>query len=146
MVTTRRVTFKLYPSATKAAKLHDARKLHQYLYNAALADRRDMYKRWGVSVDYFAQQNCLPAFKREWPEYKGLASHALQATLKRVDLAFQGFFNGLRGYPKFKAFRYYRGWTYPCKSGWKAHTDGTNGYLELRDLGLRIQMRVGFTR
>jgi putative transposase len=64
----------------------------------------------------------------------------LQATVKRVDYAFQRFFSGLGGYPKFKGARHYRGWTYPGISGWKAHTTGDNGYLELSNLG-QIQIR-----
>ena len=137
---TRRITFRLYPTKQQLEKLFEWRRLHGYLYNAAIADRRDMYKRWDISIDYFKQQNCLPDFKTEWPEFKELGSHALQATLKRVDLAFQSFFNGLRGYPKFKSIRHYSGWTYPCKAGWKACTGGTNGYLKLTNLG-NISMR-----
>ena len=137
---TRRVTFRLYPTKQQLERLFEWRRLHCYLYNAAIADRRDMYKRWGVSVDYFDQQNCLPEFKTEWPEFKELGSHALQATLKRVDLAFQSFFKGLRGYPKFKSIRHYSGWTYPCKAGWKACTSGMNGYLKITNIG-NISMR-----
>lgn len=137
---TRRTTFRLYPTPAQERQLFEWRRLHAYLYNAALADRRDMYQRWGINVDYFAQQNCLPQFKNDWPEYKALGSHALQATLKRVDLAFQGFFKGLRGYPRFKAIRHYSGWTYPCKQSWKAMTDGKHGRLKLANLG-SIKMR-----
>jgi Transposase and inactivated derivatives len=46
----------------------------------------------------------------------------------------------LGGYPKFKSIRHYSGWTYPGISGWKAHTTGKNGFLELSNLG-QIQMR-----
>lgn len=53
---------------------------------------------------------------------------------------FNRFFKGLGGYPKFKASRRYSGWTYPCKAGWKAETDGGNGYLNLSNLG-RIRLR-----
>ncbi|MBE9064463.1 RNA-guided endonuclease TnpB family protein [cf. Phormidesmis sp. LEGE 11477] len=137
---TRRTTFRLYPSKQQTAKLFEWKRLHCYLYNAALADRRDMYKRWGISVDYYGQQNCLPAFKAEWPEFTELGSHALQATLKRVDFAFERFFRGLGGYPKFKGNRYYSGWTYPCKQSWKAQTDGEHGQLKLTNLG-EISMR-----
>lgn len=86
------------------------------------------------------QQNCLPEFKEVWHEYKVLGSQALQATLKRVDIAYQKFFKRLAGYPKFKSIRHYSGWTYPSFVGWKAHTIGDNGYLELSNLG-QIQMR-----
>jgi len=114
--------------------------LHCSLYNAAVYNRKTQDQKFGHSVDYIEQQNSLPAFKEVWTEYKLLGSHALQATLKRVDFAFNRFFKGLGKYPNFKASRRYSGWTYPCKAGWKAHTSGSNGYLELSNLG-SIQMR-----
>jgi putative transposase len=114
--------------------------MHQALYNAALYNRKTQYQKFGHSVDYFEQQNCLPAFKEVWTEYKVLGSQALQATLKRVDLAFLRFFGGLGGYPKFKSARHYRGWTYPGIAGWKVEGAGGNGHLTISKLG-RIQMR-----
>lgn len=122
------------------AKLLEFRRLHCYLYNSALADRKSSYQKRGQSVDYFDQQNALPAFKQVWPEYKELGSHALQATLKRVDFAFQRFFKGLGKYPRFKSIRHFSGWTYPDIAGWKVYTVGNNGTLELSNLG-RIKMR-----
>jgi putative transposase len=140
MVTTRRITFKLYPNRQQEKTLHYWRKLHCALYNAAVYNRKTQYQKFGHSVNYLDQQNCLPDFKEVWTEYKPLGSHALQATLKRVDFAFSRFFKGLGGYPKFKASRRYGGWTYPCKAGWKAESNGKNGHLSITNLG-RIQMR-----
>ncbi|MEH2361691.1 RNA-guided endonuclease InsQ/TnpB family protein [Nostoc sp.] len=140
MSITRRIIFRLYPSPSQAKTLSYWRRLHKDLYNAAIANRKNQYKHNSKSVDYYEQQNCLPEFKEVWYEYKQLGSHALQATLKRVDMAFQRFFKGLGGYPKFKSIRRYSGWTYPCIAGWKALTNGKNGHLELSNLG-RIQMR-----
>lgn len=137
---TRRITCRLYPSDQQEDRLHCWKRLHCSLYNAAVSNRKTQYQKFGHSVNYFEQQNCLPAFKEVWPEYKELGSHALQATLKRVDFAFQRFFSGLGGYPKFKASRHYSGWTYPCKAGWSVESGGGNGYLNLSNLG-RIQMR-----
>lgn len=137
----RRVTFRLYPKPQAIKKLQWARRLNKELYNAAIANRKTQYEKFGHSVSYYEQQNSLPAFKEVWPEYKGLGSHTLQATLKRVDLAYQSFFNGLRGKPKFKSIRRYSGWTYPDKAGWKVSSNGDNGYLKLTDLNLSIQMR-----
>jgi putative transposase len=121
--------------------MHWARRMHCVLYNAALANRRTQYKAFGHNIDYFAQQNSLPDFKQVWTEYQELGSQTLQATLKRVDFAFKRFFKGLGGYPKFKSSRHFSGWTYPNKQSWKVLTDGKNGRLELRDLGLTLQMR-----
>jgi putative transposase len=140
MRTTRRVTFRLYPSRQQENQLHYWRRLHANLYNAAVANRITQWKRFKHSVGYLEQQNCLPEFKKVWTEYVECGSHALQSTLKRVDLAFQRFFKGIGGYPKFKASRRYSGWTYPCIAGWKVETDGSNGHLNLSNLG-RIQIR-----
>ena len=140
MANTRRVTFRLYPTRQQEKILHQWRRMHCELYNAAVANRRTQYERFGRSVDYLEQQNCLPEFKEVWSEYKPLGSDALQATLKRVDFAFQRFFRRLGGRPKFKSSRYYRGWTYPCKSGWSALTNGKHGHLKLSNLGT-LKMR-----
>lgn len=140
MISTRRITFRLYPTRQQEDQLHYWRKLHCGLYNAALYNRKVQYQKFNHSVDYFEQQNSLPEFKEVLTEYKPLGSHALQATLKRVDFAFVRFFKGLGGYPKFKASRRYSGWTYPCKQSWKAQTTGKNGHLNITNLG-KIQMR-----
>lgn len=140
MATTRRVTFRLYPSRQQEAQLHYWRRMHCLLYNAAIANRKTQYEKFGKSVGYFEQQNSLPAFKEVWTEYKELGSHTLQNTLKRVDFADRRFFKGVGGRPKFKSSRYYRGWTYPCKSGWKALSNGDNGKLSITNLGA-IPMR-----
>jgi putative transposase len=116
--------------------------MHQELYNSALSNRKTQYQKFGNKVDYYQQQNSLPAFKEVWTEYKLLNAGSLQATLKRVDFAYQRFFQGLGKYPRFKSIRHYSGWTYPDgRQGFKTHTTGVNGYLELGDLGVQIQMR-----
>ncbi len=132
---TRRITYHLYPSQSQEDKLDYWRRLHGGLYNVAVYNRKTQYQKFGHHVDYFEQQNCLPAFKEVWTEYKELGSQALQATLKRVDFAFQRFFKGLGKYPRFKASRRYSGWTYPARSGWKAETNGKNGHLKITNLG-----------
>jgi len=99
---TRRITFKLYPSRQQLDKLYYWRRMHCNLYNAAVANRKTQWRHYKHSVNYFEQQNSLPEFKKVWHEFVELGSHALQATLKRVDLAFNRFFRKLGGYPKFK--------------------------------------------
>lgn len=136
----RRVTFRLYPNKKQEQVLRYHRKLHKDLYNAAVSNRFTQYQRFGHKVDYFEQQNSLPAFKEVWTEYKECNCMTLQATLKRVDFAFQRWFKGLGKRPKYKSIRHYGGWTYPSKTGWKAHTIGDKGYLELAKIG-SIQMR-----
>ncbi len=137
----RRQTFRLYPSKQQENKLFDARRNHAYLYNACIAHRRYEWRAAQKTVTYFEQQNCLPAFKKEWVEFACLHSQALQATVKRVDLAYGAFFQGLRKKPKFKSIRDYSGWSYPAKSGWKVNSNGKHGSITLNDLGITVRMR-----
>lgn len=134
------MTFRLYPNEKTQYALRYHRKLQKDLYNAAVNNRFNQYQIYNHQVDYFEQQNCLPAFKEVWIEYKELPSHALQATLKRVDYAFERWLKGLAKRPRFKSIRYYSGWTYPDCAGFKVESDGKNGYLNLSKIG-RIQMR-----
>jgi transposase len=106
---TRRVTFRLYPSAAQTAKLFEARRLHAYLYNACVEHRKTSYQKLDKSISYFDQQAALVPFKADWQEYRSLNHGSLQATVKRVDFAFQRFFKGLGSYPKFKTIRHYSG-------------------------------------
>jgi len=139
---TRRITYRLYSSTSQLDKLFYWRRLHAYVYNGAVSNRITQYRKFGHSVDYFEQQASLPEFKQTWSEYLELNAGSLQATLKRVDFAFQRFFQGLAKYPKFKPIRCYSGWTYPdSRQGFKVHSEGKNGYLELTDLGCKIQIR-----
>ncbi|MEQ9356342.1 MAG: transposase [Coleofasciculus chthonoplastes F1-TOW-03] len=140
----RRCKFRLYPNKQQLTKLFAARRLHAYLYNACVAHRRYEWKANKHSITYFEQQNCLPEFKKFWEEYARLNSLSLQATVKRVDLAYKGFFHGLRKPPKFKSICKYSGWTYPSspkKSGWRVEGKGEHGRLTLKDLGITLRMR-----
>jgi putative transposase len=140
MSTKRRVTFKLYPTTTQKKLLFEWKSWYCWLYNQALADRRDSWQNNKQSVNYYDQQKAVKVIRAIYPEFKLLGSHALQDTLKRVDYAYSRFFKGLAKYPRFKSSRHYSGWTYPCGSGWKALTNGTHGKLKISNLG-EIRMR-----
>lgn len=131
----------MYPNFSQKRKLFNARGKHCYIYNSCVGGRQWAWQAEGRSISYCYQQNLLPEFKKENPEFAVLGSQALQATVKRVDLASIAFFKGLRKRPKFKPLRKYSGWSYPSLAGWKVSTDGRNGWVELRDLGITVKMR-----
>ncbi|TFE71661.1 hypothetical protein A7Q10_10860 [Methylacidiphilum caldifontis] len=64
-------------------------------------------------MGYIDQQNRLPAWKREHPEYKGVHSQVLQNVLQRLDQAFVNFFEKRARFPKFKNKFMFRSITYP---------------------------------
>jgi len=140
-VATRRQTFRLYPSQAQQKALLSARRLHCYLYNACVSHRQYEYKQNRRTVGYLEQQNLLPEFKQVWPEFAQLNSQSVQATVKRVDDAYQRFFQGLSRKPKYKSIRQYSGWTYPARSGWKVNSTGKHGTVTLNDLSITLKMR-----
>jgi len=128
----RKVTLKLYPNARTAERLTSWIRLHCELYNAALEERISAYQRTGKSINYYEQQNALPEIKAARVEFVELGSHALQHTLRKLDLAFQAFFRRLKagqtpGFPRFKASKRFSGFSYPDPAGWKLARNGTRG-------------------
>ena len=128
----RKVTFKLYPNAREAERLTAWVRLHCELYTAALQERIEAYRKAGKSISYYDQQNVLPEIKAARPEFVELGSHALQQTLRRLDLAFQAFFRRVKagqtpGFPRFKASKRFSGFCYPDPAGWKLHQQGQRG-------------------
>ena len=133
----RKVTFKLYPNSKEIARLEQWCKLHCELYNAALEERIDCYRKTGKSISYFDQQNTLPEIKAARAEFVELGSHALQQTLRKLDLAFQSFFRRVKagqtpGFPRFKAASRFPGFCYPDPAGWKLQQSGK------RDANIRL--------
>ncbi|MEX3999140.1 RNA-guided endonuclease InsQ/TnpB family protein [Paraburkholderia sp. EG285A] len=128
----RKVTFKLYPSAREAERLTGWIRLHCELYNAALEERVDAYRKHGRSISYYDQQNVLPEVKAARPEFVELGSHALQQTLRKLDLAFHAFFRRVKagqapGFPRFKTNKRFGGFCYPDPAGWKLMQLGCRG-------------------
>ena len=91
---------------------------HQ-LYNMALEQRIRVYNQSKKSLSCYDQLYELPAFKKEFPEFKQVYAWGLQDVLHRVDRAFQNFFtrlkkrNGKAGFPRFKSVNRYDSFTYP---------------------------------
>lgn len=128
----RKVTYKLYPDVAQTARLEAWTRLHCELYNAALQERIDAYRKAGKSISYHEQQNVLPEIKAARPEFIELGSHALQQTLWRLDLAFGGFFRRIKagqkpGFPRFKSGKRFSGFCYPDPAGWKLLACGKRG-------------------
>lgn len=143
---TRNIVFRLYPTRAQAETLSSWLELHRELYNAALQERRDAYRKSGVSLSYREQQNELPGVKEARPDLVPLGSHALQETVRRVDRAYQAFFRRCRngekpGFPRFKGRERFDSFTYPDPAGWKIpEQSGRKGRLHIANQG-GIRMR-----
>lgn len=87
----RKVTYRLYPSRRQKNQMVETLRLHQRLYNAALEQRIDAYKRCSVSLTFSDQCADLTNLRAEFAEYAALNAQSEQVTLKRLDLAFSHF-------------------------------------------------------
>lgn len=119
----RRATYKLYPSKEQDAALWHLHYLHRQLYNAALEERIDAYRKCGVSISYVDQCRSLTMIRAQNPEYLAVNAQSAQVTLKRLDKAFAAFFKRVKrsktpGFPRFKGKDRFPGW------GYKTHGDG----------------------
>ncbi|MFN4074213.1 MAG: RNA-guided endonuclease InsQ/TnpB family protein [Thermus sp.] len=110
--------YRLYPTKPQMGDLERTLELCRQLYNAALQERREAYKKAGRTIGFYEQKRHLPEIREELPEYKRIHSQVLQNVIERVDRAFQGFFRRVRrgqkpGYPRFKGKGRYDSFTFP---------------------------------
>lgn len=127
--TTHLKTFRYRLRSTKAqeAALTEQLRLCRGLYNAALQERRDAYRKAGKTVTAYDQMKYLSEIKEALPEYKGVYSQVLQDVLKRLEKAFKAFFRRVKagqtpGYPRFKGAGWYDSICYP-QSGFSVSGD-----------------------
>lgn len=101
--------YRLLPSKRQHGALAEICESQRQLYNAALEERIDCYRKTGRSISYIDQFKSLTACRRDLPEMAGVPLNLQRWTVKRLDEAFQGFFrrvkarNGKAGFPRFRA-------------------------------------------
>lgn len=128
--------FLLRPTSRQAVALAGMLADHRALYSAALQERRDGWRMRGVSVRYGDQSGQLKSIRAELPEQARWSFSSQQATLRRLDRAFQAFFRRVRagqkpGYPRFKG----RGWFDTVE--WPKDGDGCRWLPECRRVRLQ---------
>lgn len=128
----RKVTFRIYPNAAQREQLEAWTRLHCELYNGALQERIEAYRKVGKSITFFDQQKAIPEIRHVRPEYGDLGSHSIAQTLRKLDLAFEAFFRRVKagqtpGFPRFKSAKRFSGFSYPDKAGWNVLQHGNRG-------------------
>lgn len=151
----RKTTWRLYPTAKQAAALGALLRSHQQLYNAALQERIDCYRKTGRSLSYADQCKSLTALRAELPEWALAANcSSQQMTLRRLHKAFGAFFRRVKagqapGFPRFKSLDRFPGFSFKGHGdGWRFAPQGDwrHGSLRLSGVGqirARGQARQG---
>lgn len=140
----RKVTYKMKPSVSQEESLMDLFVHHHQLYNWALRDRIETYRDSNYSLNFHEQCkiNTLWRNNRKAHGIFNANAQSEQVTLKRVALAFDGFFRRLKkgdkkaGFPRFKPFQRFKGW------GYKAHGDGWKLNLKEKSMVLFIWLML----
>jgi putative transposase len=106
----RAYVFRLRPTARQHVALVACVESHRELYNAALAERRDAWAHNKTRIYYGDQSAQLTEIRAVRPDVAVWSFSSEQATLRRLNNAFAGFFRRVttakpgvkRGYPRFK--------------------------------------------
>jgi putative transposase len=100
--------FRLRPTARQHVALGRCLASHRELYNAALQERRDAWRLSKTAVRYGDQSAQLKQIREVRPDVAVWSFSSQQATLRRLNRAFAGFFRRLKagetpGYPRFRS-------------------------------------------
>ena len=142
----RKITYKLYPTSAQQDRLLELKHRHKTLYNAALEERIDAYRKASQSIGFYDQSASLSEIRAMFPDYRELNCTALQQTLRRLNKAFAAFFRRCKegrepGFPRFKSMSRFSGITYGVynkgRNGWRfmPSDNGKHGRLYLSDVG-----------
>jgi len=111
--------YRLYPARKQEEKMNGWLESLRWLYNTALAERRDEWRYGRRYVSSNRQRAALPHLKLRKRELDTIHSQVLQDVIFRLDRAFAAFFRRVReggskpGYPRFRGEGRYRSFTYP---------------------------------
>jgi putative transposase len=100
--------FRLRPTARQHVALEQCLASHRELYNAALQERRDAWRLRRISIFYGDQSAQLKDIRKACPDVAVWSFSSQQATLRRLNRAFAGFFRRTKagekpGYPRFRS-------------------------------------------
>jgi putative transposase len=132
------LTFKtrLLPSRGQHDKLRSALDHTRDLYNAALAERIDCYRKTGKGRSWQNQCKGLTELRADpaWAIYSAVMQ---RWPLKQVDLAFAAFFRrskakeGKAGFPRFRGREWFKTFGFTDRSGWRV----TGQRLRMKGIG-----------
>lgn len=122
---------RLYPTAEQNSVLSDILWVACTLYNSALHYRRKRWQESRHSVTYYEQAAMWRDWRNEDPDenpLRMLNMTAGQQVLRRLDNAFRWFFQGKRGFPRYKKVHCFNSVNY--KPGDGARIKGRKLYVQ----------------
>jgi len=137
--------YRVLPTRRQHKALESILESQRQLYNAALQERIEAYRKAGITRTYFDQTKALTELRHSDPEFRAVPPNLQRATLKRLDDAYRSFFRRSHlgrkaGFPRFRG----KGWfnTFGFREFSGIRLDGPR----LRFAGLPGSLRVHFHR
>ena len=109
--------YRLYPTRAQDESMRTTLYRLRELYNAALQERRDAYRKQGRTISGYQQMAELREVRELRPEYAAIHTHLLQDVVTRLDRAYRAFFRRIKagekpGFPRFKGRGQYSTFTF----------------------------------
>jgi putative transposase len=103
----RAYVFRLYPNVNQERELGTTLETHRRLYNTCLDYRKLAHEMYRTSITYGDCSRWFKGQRAKNPYYAKLNFSSAQATMRRLDKAFQAFFRRVKakekpGYPRFQ--------------------------------------------
>ncbi|TLX16861.1 RNA-guided endonuclease TnpB family protein [Rhizobium sp. MHM7A] len=134
--------FKLAPTKAQYAALSQLCEDQRQLYNAALQERVEAWKKQQISITKLDQFNSLSEIRSFDRTYSSVPSRLSRWTISRVDDAFKGFFSRVKrgtkaGFPRFKPRSRWKSFGFSEWSGIRLNDEkllfsGLTGRLKVR--------------
>jgi len=138
--------FRLLPTKSQHATLSQILEDQRQLYNAALQERIDCYKKTGKGRSYIDQCKAVTQWRQQDDVIATIPVNLQRYTLKQVDEAYKAFFRRLKtkkgkaGFPRFKGYGRFNSFGFAEFSGIQLK----NNRLHFR--GLPGSLRIHFHR
>lgn len=136
--------YRLLPTQAQHRALDRILEDQRHLYNAALAERIDCYRKTGMGRSYIDQCGALTEWRRWDADAAAFPANLQRWTLKRLDDAYKGFFrrlkhrNGKAGFPRFRSMSRFNSFGFSEFSG--IRFDGKRLRFLTMPGGLRVHL------
>ncbi len=101
--------YRVYPNPKQRELINQTLGCCRFVYNWNLANAQATYEAWKLNpnlekpkVSHNEFSRLLVPLKAEFEWLKNVSAVALQQSIRNLDVAYQRFFKGIAGYPKFK--------------------------------------------
>lgn len=125
--------YRLLPTRAQHRRLREALEHSRQLYNAALEERVDCYRKTGRGRSFIDQCKALTELRASGSPY---AANMERGPLRALDHAFRAFF-ARGGFPRFKGREWFKSISWDGRDGWSVK----GGRMVAKGLGgIRIHM------